>query len=186
MEDGKTPGTGWHWKITPEQIERLKAKDIETLNKVYFDNLEKFKRIGLSFCCKSRNYDFYGDFLNQVYVDLPFYRFDNLGTMYSSLRRSFKRCRMWSSYEISIETPIDGTDELTLGDSVEDGEDIADRTERAEAVEEFAPKFFNVVQKITGKDENDEELRELVEYVFTGYTYAQILRLARSGYAVRY
>ena len=98
MEDGKTPGTGWHWKITPEQIERLKAKDIVTLNKVYFDNLDKFKRIGLSFCCKSRNYDFYGDFLNQVYVDLPFYHFENLGTLYSSLRRSFKRCRMWSSY----------------------------------------------------------------------------------------
>lgn len=186
MEDGKTPGTGWHWKITPEQIERLKAKDIETLNKVYFDNLEKFKRIGITFCLKARDFYFYDDFLNQVYVDLPFYHFENLSKFYMSLNTSFKRCRCFSRYEISIETPIDGTNELTLGDTVADGEDIADRTERAEAVEEFAPKFFNVVQKITGKDENDEELRELVEYVFTGYTYAQILRLARSGYAFRY
>ena len=103
-----------------------------------------------------------------------------------SLKKSFLHCRRYSSFEISIETPIKGKDELTLGETVADGEDIGDRTERAEAVEEFAPKFFNVVQKITGKDENDEELRELVEYVFTGYTYAQILRLARSGYGFRY
>ena len=93
MEDGKTPGTGWHWKITPEQIERLKAKDIETLNKVYFDNLEKFKRIGITFCLKARDFYFYDDFLNQVYVDLPFYHFENLSKFYMSLNTSFKRCR---------------------------------------------------------------------------------------------
>ena len=186
MKDGKTPRTGWHWKITPEQIEKLKAKDIETLNKVYFDNLELFKKVGLKFCYKAhRNYDFYGDFLNQVYVDLPFYNFKNTFSFYFCLRKSFKRCRMWLCGVVSIETPIKEADDLILGDSIADEKDIIEEAEQAEAVKEFAPKFFEVIEKVTGKDENDETIRDLAEYVFTGYTYSQILKLARSGYAVR-
>ena len=186
MEDGKTPGKGWHWKITPEQIEKLKAKDIETLNKVYFDNLEKFKRIGKALCFKARDFSYYEDFINQIYIDLPFYNFENLSRFYMSLIISFKRCRNFSKYEISIDTPISGTDELTLGDTLRGVEDIAEQTERAEAVKEFAPKFFKVIEKVIGNETKAEDLRELAEYVFTGYTFAQITRLAKSGYAIRY
>lgn len=187
MENGKTPVGGWHWKITPDQIERLKAKDIGTLNKVYFDNLETFKRIGLSFCRKAhRDFYYYDDFLNQVYVDLPSYNFKDTFSFYYCLIKSFKRCRKWLRGLISIETPIKGFDDLLLGDSIADDEDMVEELEQAEAVKEFAPKFFEVIEKVTGRNENDEVIRDLAEYVFAGYTYSQILSLARSGYAIRF
>lgn len=66
---GNTPATGWHWKITPEQIEKMKENDRETVNEVYADNLKKIRAIGYGFCRRARCFSCYEDFLQQVYID---------------------------------------------------------------------------------------------------------------------
>lgn len=42
-----TPDTPecWHWAITLQQIEQIRRDDRKTIDKVYFDNLPKFRRI---------------------------------------------------------------------------------------------------------------------------------------------
>ena len=56
---------GWHWRITLADIEKIKANDRETVNRVYFDNLEKFRKMALKYCFKCRNYDFLEGFFDK-------------------------------------------------------------------------------------------------------------------------
>ena len=68
-----TPETGWHWKITPEQVKAIKANDREAINAAYFDNYQKFAKIGYNFCRRVHDYNDREDFLQQVYVDMPMF-----------------------------------------------------------------------------------------------------------------
>lgn len=86
--------TGWHWKITPEQIEKIKARDIDTINKVYFDNLKQFRRMAYKYCGKNKLYSFYRDCVQQIYCDLPSYRFDSSFELSFSIKNSFARACM--------------------------------------------------------------------------------------------
>lgn len=78
----------WHWAITPEQIEKIKANNRDTINQVYFDNLDKFKRIARKYCFKYRKWWAFGDMLNQIYLDLPSYKYTSAKTFYRSIRKS--------------------------------------------------------------------------------------------------
>ncbi len=82
--------SGWHWEITPEQVEKIKANDLETINRVYFDNYYKFERIAKHYCYKVRRQDCLQDCLQQIYVDLPIYKYDEVNAFYLSLKRSFR------------------------------------------------------------------------------------------------
>ena len=81
----------WHWAITPEQIERIRQRDRDTVNQVYFDNLDKFKRIARKYCFKYRKWWAFGDILNQIYIDLPSYRYATAKTFYRSIKKSVNR-----------------------------------------------------------------------------------------------
>ena len=53
QRDIPTP-ENWHWKITPEDIEKIKANDRDTINRVYFDNLPKFEKIAKRYIWRLR------------------------------------------------------------------------------------------------------------------------------------
>lgn len=110
----------WHWAITPQDIDKIKAYDWETVKAVYFANFDKFKRVACSFCNK---YDvqLYGvdDCMQQIYVDLPRYDFRNTISLYHSLKHSFAQALGFSKHRtISLETPLFNGDDTTLGDTI--------------------------------------------------------------------
>ncbi len=78
----------WHWAITPWQIRFIKQNDRDTINQVYFDNLDKFKRIARKYCFKYRKWWAFGDILNQIYIDLPRYNYTTAQKLYCGIKRS--------------------------------------------------------------------------------------------------
>lgn len=93
QRDIPTP-ENWHWKITPEDIEKIKANDRDTINRVYFDNLPKFAKVAGKYVHGKRAMRFsvdksiIEDIKQQFYIDLPTYNFTNALTLYSGLRRT--------------------------------------------------------------------------------------------------
>lgn len=81
--------TNWHWKITPEQIPKIKANDRDTINRVYFDNLSTFRAMAGKYCRHTQLFDFFEDCIQQIYVDLPKYRYDDAKALYWGIRTSF-------------------------------------------------------------------------------------------------
>lgn len=57
----------WHWKITPQDIAKLRLEDVPTMTKVYFDNYKKFQKIAYR-----RFKDFEEDAMQSIYVALPY------------------------------------------------------------------------------------------------------------------
>lgn len=124
----------WHWKINPEQIVNIKAGDRETVNRVYMDNLDKFKMIAWRYCDKARNLSVVQDCVQQIYIDLPMYDFTNTRTFYWSIRKSFRIASMFTRRSfISLETPLIADGNLTLGDTLECANAFSDLDERENA-----------------------------------------------------
>ena len=184
---GNTPATGWHWNITPEQIERIKANDRETIDKVYAENMKKFRAIGCGFCRRARCFDCYEDFLQQIYVDLRIYDYTDTKKFYYSLKRSFHRARLYNGREISLETELCGDEEYTLADTVADDFNIDEYVTTAETVKETAPEAFSLLNEILfrgnpqARFDNSKinKLRDIIEYIYVGYTFEQIQGYAR-------
>ncbi len=111
MENDRFLPTGWHWKITPEQIEKIKQRDRDTVNKVYFANLEKFKRMAYRYCCIRKQYSFFRDCVQQIYVDMLYYDYSDSRTLFWSIKRSFFRACGLSKYcRKSLDEPIGDSD----------------------------------------------------------------------------
>ena len=132
MYDIKYTPTNWHWIITPEQIEKIKANDRDTLNNVYFDNYDKFKRMAKGYCYKIRRLDLLEDCIQQVYVDMANYDYTNALVLASCIKHSFWRaCGAGNRDIISLyrllNNDIDGGELallLTVDDIVSDFEEI--------------------------------------------------------------
>ena len=95
MENAIPTPENWHWAITPDDVKKIKAVDRETINRVYFDNLFKFRSMAGKFCrdhrCRSRWYE---DMVQQIYVDLPKYNYTNRRTFANGIIKSF-----WSVFK---------------------------------------------------------------------------------------
>lgn len=103
MENEKFLPTGWHWAITPEQIEKIKERDRDTVNQVYFDNLEKFKRMAYRYCRRVKQHiQFFMDCVQQVYADMIYYDYTDARTLFWSIRHSF--CRAIGSTRVQIKS----------------------------------------------------------------------------------
>ncbi len=87
LDTSPTPDK-WHWAITPRQIGFIKQNDRDIINQVYFDNLDKFKRIARKYCFKYRKWWAFGDMLNQIYIDLPSYKYTTAKTFYRGIKKS--------------------------------------------------------------------------------------------------
>ena len=121
----------WHWKITPEQIERIKANDRETVNSVYLDNLLTFRKMAFKYCRNARKWDCVGDCVNQIYVDLTDYDFTDTKTLFWSIYKSFRRaCMSVRVPVVSLDKPLLDEEGATFGDMI--GVDGFEELERKE------------------------------------------------------
>lgn len=114
----------WHWAITPQQVTEIQQGNRDTINKVYFDNYEKFKNAVVAICSRRGKMSFFEDALQSLYLDLPFYDFKNLQRFYCCILDTCRfvfgyshKCVNWAT-TVSLETPLDDTENLTLGDSI--------------------------------------------------------------------
>lgn len=184
---GNTPATGWHWKITPEQIEKVKENDRETVNEVYADNLKKIRAIGYGFCRRARCFSCYEDFLQQVYIDLPKCDYTNVKKFYYSLKRCFRSARMFHRCEVSLDEELSDEGDFSLANTVADGFNMDEYVSRAETIRELAPEIYNLLIEILFRgnpkrcfdESKQKKLRDIVEYIFVGYTFEQIQKYAR-------
>lgn len=133
-----TTPENWHWNISPEEVQKIKAVDRETIDRVYFSNLEKFKGIVGKYCYHIIRDPYYiNDCLQQIYVDLDKFDYTNNRTFYYSLINCFRRARRHSTLEISLFTPVKGKDnDRELADFL--GKDFFAELEERETGEEKA------------------------------------------------
>ena len=121
----------WHWAITPQQVTEIKQGNRDTINKVYFDNLQKFKHIAANYCRLRNTMQFFDDFLQQIYIDLPEYCFDDVRTFYCGLVKSYFRVFGITPHKcidmrtcLSFDALIFGFDDVTLGDTIQAPPDL--------------------------------------------------------------
>lgn len=146
---GETPDK-WHWKITPEQIAKIKAGERETINRVYMDNLDKFRAMAGRYCRDINRLDIVQDCVQQIYIDLPAYDFTNSGRLYWSIRNSFRAAGMLTRRPcVSLETPLTEDGEVTLADTIEgeSGFERMDEEENARAVLEMIAEQTQLTDK---------------------------------------
>lgn len=113
------PGPGaWHWLITADDIEKIKANDRETINRVYFANYAKFGRIAGAFVSRRLAIGVYidrglvKDVLQQVYIDLPSYDFTDTGRLVCDLRKTCWRIMCGQSvFADSLDAEVYGDDD---------------------------------------------------------------------------
>ena len=81
------------WKITPEQIEKIKQNDREAIDKFYFDNYSRFSLMAKGYAIKRQNMGLgqfcAEDMLQNLYIDLPVLNYDTSGKFVSSAFNSF-------------------------------------------------------------------------------------------------
>lgn len=144
MEDIRFTSQGWHWKITPEQIEKIKQRDRDTVNQVYFDNLEKFKRMAFKFCGEHKLYSYFKDCVQQIYADMLYYDYSNSLRLFCSIRTSFYRATMDSVRAISLDEPIFG-DDIVLADRI----GVCDNTDKPYEDKEQARRALEIIARQT-------------------------------------
>lgn len=180
---GNTPATGWHWNITPEQIEKIKANDREMINSFYLANYQKFRRIGFGFCRRAHCFEYLEDFLQEVYLFVPFFNYTDTRSFYSGLVRCFYKARGYNRYlTLSLDMEIYGDEDITLADTIADDSNIDDYILADETVKEISKSYITILAKcICGNKlvSDTELLADIVEYVFAGYTFEQIQQYAR-------
>ena len=153
MEDKYMP-SGWHWKITPEQIEKIKERDLDTVNQVYFDNLDKFKAMAYNFCYSREVSYCFEDCVQQVYVDLLDYDFSNSKRLFWSIRNSFYRaCPPLLSGTVSLFTPIKGADDIALMDCIEALDEV-DAEQRKQEQERHVLAIIAEQKQLNDKDKD--------------------------------
>ncbi len=169
--------SNWHWAITYEQIEKIKAGNIDELNKVYFDNLSVFRGMAYNWCAKRRVYDFFDDCINQIYVELPSYDFENAYTFCWSIRKSFHRATFFTKKCVSLDEPVNEEDSETIGNFIPDRTPSAQELiEARESLEENASKLYH--RLFSFFDRSSEDVREVLGYMYPHIEYDEILQLA--------
>lgn len=134
MNNEQLTPSGWHWKITPEQIEKIKARDRDTVTTVYFDNLDKFKRMAKRYCACVHRKDYVQDCLQQVYIDLPEYNYADIGVLHFSIKRSFRQACCLPSLGVPLQNILSLNTPLYGDDSDDDVKTLADFITTADTV----------------------------------------------------
>ena len=130
MENEKYTPNGWHWKITPEQIEKIKERDRDTINKVYFDNYDKFERMAKRYCNILNRRELVDDCTQQIYADIMDYDYTDTRTLYHSIRHSFwAACGVGKCDIVSLDETLYDDGETTLGDILPSTYDITQEAE---------------------------------------------------------
>lgn len=68
------------YKVTAKQIEQIKLKNVDAIRAFFLDNFEKLSNFIAKYYKKSKlfgyNHGSYDEFLNQLYIDLPYLNYD--------------------------------------------------------------------------------------------------------------
>lgn len=181
------------WKITPEQISRIKNGEVQAMTEVFTDNYDRIKGMAYKYYLGFRDSGCYGlfepeDLINQVFADMPYYRYDNALTMFMDIkysfwgvdsggiranRRSIKRC-------LSLDVPIEEGNDETFGDLLPDtSPDVLDTLIREEDEINSMEVIFNTVKKTFNKLQITEKQKEIytlyaIEMIFRNYTYEAV------------
>ncbi|MDE7463951.1 MAG: hypothetical protein K2M48_02880 [Clostridiales bacterium] len=180
MSPPATP-ENWHWQITPEQIARIKQRDRDTVNQVYFDNLNKFKKMAYSFCGKRKLYSYFWDCVQQVYVDMLDYDYTDTRSLFWSIRHSFWLATGITKRPfISLDEPV-FDDEITLGDIIP----TYDTTERDFERSEQEKHVLELISAQTHLSDKQRDI--LTAYAFDCLAYRGLFEYAyREICAVQY
>lgn len=186
------------WKITERQITEIKASNAQAIAAFISDNENRLRHMATAYLWKRRGMQRYAgletdDLLNQLFVDLPRFCFKDGRGLWYSVRRCFAYtdigglCAVHSCEPAcfrSLDEPLQETDERTLAAVIPDrSPSPLERMEQAESIEERAPEIFACLSDLIGRRKTAtrykaRDLRAVVEYVFAGYSYIQIKRLA--------
>lgn len=186
------------WTITEKQVAEIKDGRADAIAAFISDNARRLNNMARAFLRKRACVQRYAgyetaDLINQLFCDFPSLRYTDGGGLCRQIRQCFLRMvygglrsRSRSvARVVSVETPASVLDGLTLADVLPDGAPSPlDLVESAETVEESAPEIFACLSDIVRRGKpccdvaTSEDLRALVEYVFAGYTFAQIKRFA--------
>ncbi len=186
------------WQYTLEQVSAIKSGDMQAISKFIFDNESRLRCMAGAFLRHREGIQKYAgycvdDFFNQLFIDLPLFKFDGEKAIKDSVYNCF-RCVVFGGgifyksepcVDFSLYQPIgkDG-ESMTLGGIIADSSPSPlELVERQETEEESAASIYACVCGVIGKMRTSEEqkekfLRELVEYVFVGYTLEQVRHLA--------
>ena len=186
------------WKITERQITEIKAGSANAIAAFISDNENRLRGLAGAFLRKRRGVSRYAgyeiaDLLNQLFVDLPHLRFKDGRGLWSQIRACF-RCVPVGGFvnrnsrdvacRVSVDSPAFADDDGgTLADFIPDcSPSPLERVEQTETVEESAPEILaclsDVLKRSKGACGTESTLRAVVEYVFAGYTFAQVTRFA--------
>ena len=176
----------WSWKITSEDIERIKGHDVERLNAVFMANYDRIRAMAGAYCRNHYKMEFVDDCVNQVYVEFASYGFETNGSMFWDVRHSFFRACLYSKCR-SLDEPLKGRKDdegARLGELIPDPNPTSEeQAEMRETKEESAPRIFNIILEIAEREQangafSEEKIRSLVEYVFPTYYYEEIKEMA--------
>lgn len=190
------------WQYTAEQVSAIKSGDMQAISKFIFDNERRLRNMAWAFLRKRLTLHKYAgycvdDFFNQLFIDLPLFKFDGEKAIKNSVCDCF-RCVVFGggiSYkcepyiDFSLSQPVENDNEdLVFGGLVADSSPSPlELVERQETEEESAASIYACVRDIvvkmrTSKEQKERFLRELLERVFVGYTYEQVRRMAGGCY----
>lgn len=172
---------GW-LTLDDEQAARIAAGDMSAVWEFIEQNHDKLTNWARKFI---RNklfflpFDFYeaDEFINQIYVDFPYYKLDDERALTISIFHSFRGiscggCKRYykakTAREISLNTPL--TTSARSGDK-SDGDELAnflpcheptpsEALERKEHVKEIAPRYFHEIKRYFGQDEQQTRQSE--------------------------
>lgn len=155
MTCGKIPTCeNWHWKITAEDIAKIKANDRPTIDKVYFDNLESFRKCAYNFCRKHRAFDLFDDCLQELYITLPNWDYRNTKTLFWSIKRTFYNACLFEKIAFSLDEPLREDSETTKGEMLQAAEPSVTENDQKESFK----KLLNLLAKLDLKDTERDAL----------------------------
>lgn len=183
------------WKITPEQISRIKNGEVQAMTEVFTDNYDRIKKMACKFYWlkKKLGYQFFyeiDDLVNQVFADMQYYYYRNALSMFMDIKASFLRIGIGgfkvgyhkNTKSISLDTPIkpNENDSPTIGDFL--ASNLPDPLEQMIKEEDEINSMEKIVQTVVktfarvkiSQRRREIYTAEIIEDIFRGYTYETV------------
>ena len=164
------PGPGeWHWLITADDVEAIKAGDRNAVDRVYFANLNKFSRIAVKFVIdlpKHVDRSYIDDIKQQIYVDMWNYDYTNISTLYRGIIRTCYAVVYGNTaiYGSSLDAPL--SNHSRFGEVEEMGETKLDRLAPVYDMSEFAvlreESELRVLKVLAGQKKLTERQKDML------------------------
>lgn len=166
----------WHWIITREDIEKIYENCRETINRVYFANLSKFGRIANKYITMRQAQGIYidrsvaEDIKQQIYIDLPYYNFENVLTLFCDIRRTCGNVALGrSAFGESLDSAAWDNEKSTADESKFDRYLCDDSAEAALELEESEKRVIKAVAEQKALTERQRDILTAVALKVRAY-----------------